>query len=81
MYDDFPLFYPSYACLFLINSKGQLKVLFTPFQVLCIEDVHVIKKGTIVYVEAVLLKNKVGFVYVINGFEYPFYNFKIHSKF
>jgi len=82
MNEPFSLRYPSYGCLYLINPKGELKVLYTPFRVLCIHDTDTIKKGTTVYVEAVCPYPPVYLLaYLVNGKILPHYYFIIQINF
>jgi hypothetical protein len=46
-------YYNSNALL-IINAKGKIKILYTPFRVICISEQANLKKGVNVYVEEVL---------------------------
>jgi hypothetical protein len=82
MSESFSLRYPSYGCLYLINEKGELKVLYTPFRVLCIQETETIPKGTTVYVEAVCSYLPVYVLaYLVNGKILPHYYFIIQINF
>lgn len=81
MSETFKLRYPNYGCLYLVNQKGTLRILYTPFRVLCIKDSGVLKKDTWVYVEAVMFHAVFGIAYLVNGKEYPYNHFIIQINF
>lgn len=82
MSEPLSLRYPSYGCLYLINLKGELKALYTPFRVLCIKDTETIKKGTTVYVEAVCPYPPLYVLaYLVNGKVFPYNYFLIQINF
>lgn len=81
MSETFMLRYPNYGCLFLVNKNGALRILYTPFRVLCIKDSDTLKKDTWIYVEAVLFHTVFGITYLVNGKEYPYHHFQIQINF
>ncbi len=51
--------------LLLVNQKGQIRMLYTPFRVICISAVSRINLNTWVYVDEVLSTDKDELQYVI----------------
>ena len=81
MYENLTYKYYNSNTLLVINSKGLVKELHTPFRVFCSNDISNIPRDTIVYVEKVLTNNKQELLYLINGIVYSYKNFYIHIKF
>jgi hypothetical protein len=67
--------------VFVINSHGLLKVLYTPFRVMAIEDVEGIPAQANVYVEAVYSDAKSVLHYLINDKLYSYKSFHIYINF
>ena len=67
--------------LLVINSKGLVKELHTPFRVICSNDISNIPRNTYVYVEEVLTNSKQELLYLINGIVYSYKHFHINIKF
>ena len=67
--------------LYFINYEGKLKVLYIPFQVLCIQDTGMVRANTIVYVEAIAATSKDELLYIIYGTAHYWYCFYLVAKF
>ena len=65
----------------LINTHGLLKVLYTPFRVMAIEDAEGIPAGAHVYVEGVYSDARGILHYVINNKFYSYKYFHIYINF
>jgi len=63
--------------ILVINHQGQIRQLFVPFRVVCIETVQNIPKGSLVYVESVFLHRKYILLYWINQRLIPYSFFSI----
>jgi hypothetical protein len=63
--------------LYIVTWNNLLKLLFTPFKVLVINDVGGFKKGTVVWVQQVKVTMELKTVYIINGRAYYYYYFEI----
>ncbi len=79
--DTYSLKYYNANALLVINQHGKLRVLFTPFKVLCIVAVGRIPLNTSVYVEEVLSNPLDELQYVIYNDRYSFRYFKIPIAF
>lgn len=73
-------YYNSNALL-VVNTKGLIRILYTPFRVLCINDIYRIPQNTWVYVEEVCSNQKDELQYVIYGTVYSYRHFSIPIKF
>ena len=73
-------YYNSNALL-VINQNGKLRVLYTPFRVLCIAAIGCINVNTQVYVEKVLSNQLDELQYVIYNDQYSYRHFKIPIAF
>lgn len=69
-------YYHSNALL-VINSKGLIRVLYTPFRVLCGVSINRIPQNTWVYVEEVYSNEKDELQYLIYGAIYSYKHFTI----
>lgn len=69
--------YPNDKVLFLVNPKGQLRKLYTPIRVQCIDPIANIQFGAWVYIDAIKGELNGDLVYLILGREYPHRNFHI----
>jgi hypothetical protein len=65
----------------VINQKGQIKALYTPFRVICISPTDVITTGVRVYVEEVLSNDKDELLYVIFSTIHSYKHFKLPIMF
>ena len=65
----------------MVNSKGRMRKLYTPFMVLCVVDSGSIKANTKVYVQEVQSTPKDELVYIIAGIAYYHSYFRIEAKF
>ena len=81
MHENLTYKYYNSRTLLVINSKGLIKELHTPFRVLCSNDISSIPRNTYVYVEEVLTNNKQELLFLINGKTYSHKHFSIHIKF
>lgn len=68
-------------CILLINPKGQIKKLHTPFKVKCIHSTDKIIKNTFLYVEQVHQGKYDEITYLINGKTYLHKYFSITINF
>ncbi len=73
--------YYNSSTLLVINTKGLMKELHTPFRVLCSNDLSGIPQNTYVYVEKVVTNSRQELLYQINGTVYSHTHFYIHIKF
>ena len=71
--------YMSNNCMLVINQQGKIRELFTPFLVTTSND-NVDTKKTFV-VEQVLNNSNGQLIYVINGNNYPYNQFRITINF
>ena len=78
--NQFYQFYHSNALL-VVNQKGLIRILFTPFRVLCNNATGSIPLNTWVYVDEVYSNNQDKLQYVINGLVYSFHHFTIPIQF
>jgi hypothetical protein len=69
--------YQDPKCVLVVNDKGKMKQVFTPFKVQCIEEVDQIPFQSFVYVDAVLIHKKYVLLYFINQKPYPYHHFRI----
>ena len=67
--------------LLLVNPKGQIRKLYTPFRVLCLSAVGRITVNTWVYVDEVLSNHKDELLYVIFGEALLYKHFKLPVSF
>lgn len=77
MKEKFKLFRYNNNVLLVINQKGIIKTLYTPFRVFCTESVGNLKKDSYVYVEEVLTNQKDDILFVIFNGSYLHHYFKI----
>lgn len=73
-------YYHSNALL-VINSKGLIRILYTPFRVLCNDEIKSIPQNTWVFVEEVYSNQRDELQYVIFGVVYSYKHFKIPIQF
>lgn len=67
--------------ILIVNPVGKLRILYTPFIVITIDDLSDIPIHTHVYVEEVLHAISFELYYIINSKYYLYKHFKIPSKF
>jgi hypothetical protein len=63
--------------LMLINAKGRLRRLYTPFRVQTIQPVGIIKSHSIVYVTAVIQDEQAKLLYRILNSWIPYHQFQL----
>ena len=63
--------------ILVINSRGQMRKVYTPFRVQCIRQIQSIPSGTWVYVEEVFKSEKDRLIYRIRDQLLPYYFFAI----
>ena len=73
-------YYNSHTLL-LVNQQGKIKMLYTPFRVICITAIYSIKPGLRVYVDEVLSNDKDELQYVIFNAVYSYKHFKLPIMF
>lgn len=61
--------------ILIVNEKGQIRQLFVPFRVKCIEAVQNIPVNSYVYVDSVFLHRKYLLLYFINQRLIPYNHF------
>lgn len=67
--------------LLVINGKGLIRVLYTPFRVLCIHPIGTIPANIQVYVEEVCSNGKDQLLYMIHGEYFLHGYFQLTIKF
>ena len=67
--------------ILVINTKGKMRKLFTPFKVQCIVEIGRFKMGSIVYVEEVTAGDKDELIYLIGEGAYFHKHFRITANF
>ena len=63
--------------LYIVTWNNLLKLLFTPFKVLVIDDIALLTKGTVEWVEEVKITKDLKTVYIIQGRAYYYHHFEI----
>lgn len=61
----------------VVNDKGKIRQVFTPFKVQCMEAIEHIPLSSIVYVEAVFMHKQYVLLYFINQRLFPYHHFRI----
>jgi hypothetical protein len=79
--ESYSLIYYHPEALLVLNKEGKLRVLFTPFRVLCMIALTSIPANTWVYVEKVCSNKKDQLQYVIFNEHYSYRHFKIPMMF
>jgi hypothetical protein len=74
-------YYYDEESILLVNHKGKIRRLYTPFKVLCMETIDNLRCGVWVYVDAVRNSDKDELIYLIQGKEYLHFNFCIQIGF
>jgi len=75
------LHYYNSNALLLVNAKGLIRVLYTPFRVLCKVDLGNIQKGTWVYVDEVGSNERDELIYNVYGQLYSYKQFRLQISF
>ena len=81
MNNDLQYQYCDNNSILLVNSKGQIRRLYCPFKVQCIDPIDNIRFGIWVYVEEVKSSSKDQLLYLIHGQEYQHRHFCISIGF
>jgi len=63
--------------ILVVNSKGLIRILYTPFRVLCCASINSIPLNTWVYVEEVYSNERDELQYLIYGLVYSYRHFAI----
>lgn len=74
------VYYDSYSIL-VINPSGEMRRLYTPFLVKCINSIGNIQVNSCLYVNEVIKDQENNMRYKIGNNIYPYSDFKIYSKF
>lgn len=76
------VYYYDSGSILVINPKGKIRKLYTPFRVLCIETVNNwLKKGSWVFVDEVKTSAKDQLLFVVAGISFPHRHFQIQINF
>lgn len=76
-----PFKYHNNNCLLILNQKGNLKQLFVPFKVKCINYIEGISPDTWVYVDQVSQGSKNLILFQVFNTWVPYYHFQIIINF
>lgn len=80
--DKLRVYYHDPGCILVINPRGEIRKLYTPFRVLCVESVNKwIKEGTWFFVDEVKTAANDKLIFVIAGTELPYHYFRIQINF
>ena len=63
--------------LYIVTWNNLLKLLFTPFKVIVMDDLEKLAKGRVVWVEEVKVTKELKTVYIIKGKAYYYHHFEI----
>lgn len=63
--------------LYIVTWNNLLKLLFTPFKVIVMDDLEELAKGQVVWVQEVKVTKELKTVYIIKGRAYYYYHFEI----
>jgi hypothetical protein len=77
---QYHIFYCDSSCILVINPKGAIRKLYTPFRVLSIQEYET-KKEQWLFVDEVHIDKKDKLLYLINGKLYPYNGFQIRISF
>ena len=80
MKDGYQVQYRDSTSILIVNGKGIIGELHTPFEVQCIEDIGRYKKGVFVYVEEVAAGERNQIIYFIGEGAYFHKHFRILLK-
>ncbi len=68
--------------ILVINPRGQVRKLYTPFRVLCIEPAtNWLKKGAWVFVDEVKSSDKDELIFIVGGHQFLHRHFRIQINF
>lgn len=81
MQQEIHIQYCSSDRVLLVNNKGKIRVLYTPFRVLCIDKIQDIPLNSWVYVEEVLSNHQDQLQFVIFGCPYLHKHFQLPITF
>ncbi len=73
--------YYNSSTLLVVNLKGQIRIVYTPFRVICTEATNAILPNTQVYVEEIISNDRDQLHFVINGQVYLYSFFYLPIKF
>lgn len=80
--DKLRVYYHDQWSILVINPKGCMRKLYTPFKVICIEPAASwLKKGTWVFVDEVKTTRKDELVFVVGGLQFSYRHFRIQISF
>jgi hypothetical protein len=79
--ENLKVFYHDTRSILVINPKGRIRKLYTPFKVQCITLTGRYAPGRWVYVEEVQSSQADQLIYLINGSPYPHHYFRITIRF
>ena len=74
------IFYYDSSCILLVNSRGKIRKLFTPFRVYWTHPAGKVKEKWL-FVDEVHIDKTDRLLYLINGKLYPYFNFQIRISF
>ncbi len=76
------VYYYDSGSILVINPKGKIRKLYTPFRVLCIEPVNSwLKKGAWVFVDEVKSTANDQLIFVVAGLSFSHRHFQIQINF
>lgn len=75
------IYYCDSFSILVLNPKGEIRILYAPFRVTCIQSVKGLHQNSIVFVDEVFEDKKQQLLYKINGNIYPYSLFRIDIKF
>jgi hypothetical protein len=79
--ENLKYYYVNPHTLLVVNPKGQIRILYTPFRVKCITPLPGIRTNSWVYVEKVGSTPKDELLYTINNESYPHKFFRLVINF
>ena len=80
--NELRVYYHDPSSVLVVNPKGQMRKLYTPFRVLCVKTVnHFLATGTWAYVDEVKTNRKDELIFVVGGRPYPHQHFHIRINF
>ena len=71
------IYYEDPCSLMLVNPKGKMKRLYTPFRVLVREDIGQYQKSTWLYIEKVAEHRDYRIIFLISSYWYPHQCFRL----
>lgn len=81
MQENLHLQYYNHRSLLLVNPKGQLRIIYVPFRVLCIAPTDHIPQNTWVFVEEILSSRVDQLYFVVFGQPYLYKSFRLAINF